>query len=404
MRKILILAGIIAAVGCKQRSQSTSSDLHSDHIDGDATKAHSITDLTDLFVFPAPDKPNQMTVVLNVHPLSRDHNHFSDKVNYNFYFRKASLDLTTKTIITDAASEQVIVCKFATPGDHSNHSMNCSNSLLGQTNVLFNKATKTPGPLQTYHGLRNDPFFFDSKFATSLVADGVLKPRKGENTMAQTNILAMVLEFDPKALLGNDVSLIAVATQSYTTTSNSPFTQLDRLGRPEVTNVTMAAHGSQTDLRDMYNNDRPFKVAPALADKYRTRIIENLAHYDKIDGTTDWTTPQKQVYAKLIVEDFLLVDVTMPAATAGYFTIESSLMKGQANQSYGGRPLNDDFMDTLFGILINNGKEPVSDNVDKPYSPVLQVFPYLALPDETWAGWLKVKAARWKLGIAGNSK
>ena len=402
MKKILILAGIIAAVGCRQRSQSTGSDLHSDHIDGDATKAHSITDLTDLFVFPAPDKPNQMTVVLNVHPLSRDHNHFSDKVNYNFYFRKASLDLTSKTVTTDAASERVIVCKFATPEDHSNHSMKCSNSQLGENIVLFNKVTKTRGPLQTYHGLRSDPFFFDSKFATSLGADGVLKPGKGENIMAQTNILAMVLEFDPNVLLGNDVSLIAVATQSYTSTFSSTFTQFDRLGRPEVTNVTMAAHGSQPDLRDMYNNDRPFKVAPARADKYRTRIIKNLAHYDKIDGTTDWTISQKQVYAELIVEDFLLVDVTMPAATAGYFSIESSLINGQTNQSYGGRTLNDDIMDTLFGILINNGKGPVSDNVDKPYSPVLEVFPYLALPDETWAGWLKAKAARWNLGIAEN--
>ena len=108
------------------------------------------------------------------------------------------------------------------------------------------------------------------------------------------------------------------------------------------------------------------------------------------------------MYAELIVEDFLLVDVTMPAATAGYFSIESSLINGQTNQSYGGRTLNDDIMDTLFGILINNGKGPVSDNVDKPYSPVLEVFPYLALPDETWAGWLKAKAARWNLGIAEN--
>jgi hypothetical protein len=75
---------------------------------------------------------------------------------------------------------------------------------------------------------------------------------------------------------------------------------------------------------------------------------------------------------------------------------------GLPDGQFGGRGLENDIMDTLFGILVNRGEKPISDGVSEPYKDQLFSFPYLADPDDSWAGWAKAKLARWKLGIKPN--
>jgi hypothetical protein len=397
---------IVFATNCKTTQTDSISELHSDHIDGPATTAHAISDMVDFFIFPTPEKEGYVTMVLNVHPLSREHNHFSDKVDYSFYLRKVKIKKNgTKTeLSTEDNSEKVITCRFTTPHDHTKHTMTCTLPGIGAETVTFNDpATATPdGKIRLYHGLRSDPFFFNSDFATSLASEGKKLEPKDNNVMANTNALTVIVQFNPKDMFGSDLSLLGVAVQSHTKGSNGEFQTLDRIGRPEVTNITMVARANAQDLRDQYNLERPFKLSAPSNQLYRERIINNLGHYDAVDGKVDWTPIQKQEYAEIIVNDFLLIDVSKTNQGGGYFAIESALLAGKPHTSFGGRRLQDDIMDTLFGILINRNGQPVADGVNKPDQPIKSEFPYLADPDMSWAGWAKAKLARWKLGGVGH--
>ena len=64
-----------------------------------------------------------------------------------------------------------------------------------------------------------------------------------------------------------------------------------------------------------------------------------------------------------------------------FFEIEQATLHGRAHQTCGGRSLNDDVIDKLITLLVNAGNGArVSDGVDRPETPVSDVFPYLAPP------------------------
>ncbi len=402
--RCLALASIVVG-GCKHHEPSLAV-LHSDHIDGPATSQHSITDISDLYVFPTPGKPDFVTVVLNVHPLSREHNHFSDKVDYDLVFRELSL-ARESGFASDPRSERKISCRFTTPDDHTQHRMSCRFAELGEHHSLFNDARLQPAPadIRAFHGLRADPFFFNAEFATALAQEGKLLTTSGENTMDKTNILTVILQFNVHELFGKRVKYVGVVAQSRTLNRDGTRGRdhlLDRLGRPEVTNVTLVARGEAEDIRDEFNLVPVFATLTGQQRrKFESRIVENLLHYDAVDSKSDWTRDQKEQYARLIVDDWLVFDASVQTP-ARYFAVESQQLFGAPGSQFGGRGIDDDIMDTLFGVLINRGQKAVSDRVDRPYKTTLTAFPYLAKPDSSWAGWAKAKLARWKLGLKEN--
>ena len=58
---------------------STQPGLASDHIDGPVTTKHGVTDITDLYAFPTPGKPGNLSLVLDVSPAVLKNGHFSDR-------------------------------------------------------------------------------------------------------------------------------------------------------------------------------------------------------------------------------------------------------------------------------------------------------------------------------------
>jgi len=383
-------------------SVSIGSALASDHIDGPATTKHAITDLSDFYVFPTPNKAGYITLVANTHPMATEKNHFSDKVKYVFILREAKVQKDPLKILTTTKSEKTITCSFITPHNHDAHTSTCVTSNKNKRTVEFNEVDPTfdDSGLRVYTGLRADPFFFDAKWATKASTQGEISRTSGSNTMDKMNALSIVIDLDVTKLFGKEVSLVALVVKSTTTDPGITRTrQLDRLGRPEVTNVTMVAHEGDEDLRDQYNFDQPFKVKAANKIKYTNHIAKNVKFYDAIDDSSEWSKESANVYAHLIADDFLLVDVTKEAGETGYFTIESALLTGREHNTFGGRQLNDDIMDTLFTILINAGKgSTMTDGVDEPYRDVSDEFPYLADPDTSWKARLKAWAARKALG------
>ncbi len=365
----------------------------SDHIDGPVTTGHAAGDITDLFAFPSPSKPGFLTVVLNTYPFVPSNGHFADKVSYQILIREAK---TGSVILTSKGMD--FSCSFYTPYDHDLHSVECKSSagVSAKAKVNSVKPFVAGNSLQVFAGLRSDPFFFNADWAKAVSNKGVVNPPSNSNTMDQLNILSIVLDIDVKAHFGSAHSdVLALAAQTMTQdTPTSPKRRLDRVGRPEITNVTMNARDKE-DLRDLYNLEAPFTNSQTALPKYKTRISNNISFYDKIDGKEDWSREAKEQIVSLLADDFLVIDLSKPCSGNNFLEIEKSIVAGKPHQTCGGRKLNDDVMDTLFGYYFNADKSPArNDGVKAPYRAISNTFPYLAEPDTSISAKLKALAAR----------
>jgi hypothetical protein len=373
----------------------------SDHIDGPVTTSHRVADLTDLYAFPTANRPGFLTIVLNAYPLVPREGHFTDKVNYTIIIRRASLKEADGGARFETGDEVTLSCTFKTPEVTAEHVVMCrsSNGLSAQTRYQVVTSKERGGDFRLYAGMRADPFFFNADFATDAIA-GKLDPPDDSNVMSGVNVLAIVVEINLSRLYRNAPSLVAVAAE--TTTRDSPgaaLRRLDRVGRPELTNVGMAAH-DELDFRDRYNRDRPFQVPPETQRLYQSRVARNIALYDMLDGREDWQDRDRDAAAAMMADDFLIIDMSKPCQSSSFLEIEQAALRHRAHATCGGRKLNDDIMDTLFTLYVAgmNGK-PVRDGVDRPATPVSAAFPYLAAPDLGFWSSVRAFVARKILGI-----
>jgi hypothetical protein len=218
--------------------------------------------------------------------------------------------------------------------------------------------------------------------------------------MTSLNVLSIVIDVETNKLFGDSPgSLLAVAANTTTQDdADAPVRQLDRIGRPEITNVSLIANG-KPDLRDLYNREQPFNLSPSNANLYRTRLKENITFYDRIDGKVDWPEGDKEALANPLLDDFLVIDLEKPSRSNDFCEIETAMLQGRDHVTCGGRKPTDDIMDTLLTYYINRGLGPeVRDGVDKPDKAISDRFFYLAPPSSGL--WARAKAAfaRWYFG------
>jgi hypothetical protein len=376
--------------------------LASDHIDGPVTTSHRVADLTDLYAFPTPRTPGFLTIILNAYPLVSSTGHFTDKVNYTVIVRRAAIRESGGRSFFETSDEVTINCTFKTPEVTAEHVVMCrtSNGLSAKSMYEVVQDKDKGGDFRLYAGMRADPFFFNADFATDAIA-GKLDPPNDSNVMSGANILTIVMDIEMSRLFKtNPPSMIAVAAE--TTTRDSPraaLRRLDRVGRPEITNVSMAPR-NEPDLRDRYNQDKPFQVPAVNQRLYTEKLARNIAFYDTLDGRKDWQDRDRYDLASLLAADFLVVDISKPCPTQSFFEIEKAILRHTAYGTCGGRKPNDDIMDTLFTMYVAgmNGK-PVKDGVDHPAAAVSSKFPYLAAPELSFWNLVKVWLARKILGI-----
>jgi Domain of unknown function (DUF4331) len=251
--------------------------------------------------------------------------------------------------------------------------------------VNDDKGTTAKG-LRVYAGCRSDPFFIDVAGLRELFQTGRLAfKHPGTHTLAGTNVLGIVVEFDCAMLLASGHGPLFAIVGETITSGKLPI-RLERFGRPEVKNVLLGPrrHDSVNrtiELRDLYNLEDGFHVGPDYREAYRTRISSNLAFLDSVDGKTDWPLDADGIppLTDLILADFFVVDVSKPYVEDSFLEIERATLTGRAHSSCGGRSLNEDVMDALYTLYINGGNGPrISDGVDQATRPASRVFPYLA--------------------------
>jgi hypothetical protein len=138
------------------------------------------------------------------------------------------------------------------------------------------------------------------------------------------------------------------------------------------------------DLRELWNQEDPFELAPNYLGAYRARLNANLAVMDGVDGRTDWPLQPDGTHplTELYLADYQVVDVAKRYAEDSYLEIEQSLLQGRAHATSGGRSLNDDAGDTNLTFVVAGGNgPPISDGVDQATVRASDSFPYLAPPN-----------------------
>jgi hypothetical protein len=367
----------------------------SDHNSGPRALADPVVDITDVYAFPSPEQPGLLVLVLNVFPSAAPAALFSDAVDYRFRLRPVTISRETAAAFAVGEKEYIVSCRFAGPveqqaGRPLAQEGTCTAS-TGQA-VSFRVNDEQGGKahgLRAFAGQRMDPFFFDGvRAAQSIMTRQLAFVSPGDSRQYRQNVLGIVVELDIATIFGADVGpLFAVVGE---TMIAGPITvRLERFGRPLMKSVVLGSKDFDTvnrdlDIRDLYNQEDPFKLGPTYLGAYRARMNANLGFWDGLDHKTDWPPDAHGAHplTELLLADFMVVDVSKPYAEDSYFEIERAVLKGASHQTCGGRSLNDDVGDTIVTMLVNAGNGArISDGVDQQAVRASRAFPYLVPPD-----------------------
>ncbi len=367
----------------------------SDHASGPRAFADPVADITDMFVFPSPEEPSTLVLVMDVFPFAGTSALFSDAVDYRFRVRPAAIALGgTGPAFAFGEKEQVFSCRFAAPSERDGDgalSQVGSCTTPNGTRVSFQVNDEQGGRadgIRVFAGVRMDPFFFDGvKALQTIITRKLAFEVRGTSTMFHQNVLSIVAQLDVPTMLGVEGPMFAVVGETITT--GSLRARLERYGRPEVKNFLLLPKdfdvvNRDIELRDLYNQEDAFQLSAAYGSAYRARMSANLAFWDSLDGNTDWPLDEHGAHplTEFLLADAMVVDVSKPYAEDSYLEIERTVLRGVPHLSCGGRSLNDDAIDTFMTLLVNGGEGPrVSDGVDQATVPASRMFPYLSSPE-----------------------
>lgn len=373
----------------------------SDHFSGPRSLTDPAADITDVFAFPSPDSPEHLVFAMDVFGKAGPSALFSDAVIYRFRVRSAAIDATGPgASFTIGADEMIFDFVFDVPSSPEGGSQPVQNGRCttpsGET-ISFRVNHENGGRSDGVHvfaGQRSEPFFLDVKMVLKTVETRQLAFKKvGSDTLYGTNVLAIVLKFEwAKLLKGGPMFALVCETLA----SGKRPVRIERVGRPEIKNVSLSFKmfdqvNRDLEIRDLYNSEDAFNLAPDYFDAYRVRMNANLNFYDGLDGKVDWPIDEhgNHPLTKHLLADFLVVDASKPFGETSYFEIERSMLKGQAHVTAGGRWLNEDMMGFIYTLYVNAGNGPrIEDGIDGPIAWSSKVFPYMAPPNPP-----KVKAS-----------
>jgi hypothetical protein len=370
----------------------------SDHFSGPRALAGPAGDITDMWAFPSPERPGHLVLVAGLMPAARPGAAFSEAIVCRFRLRPLTVAGTgpqTSFRFGPEAEELVVECGFSAPhpwGSNGGRAQTGWCTTPSGETVRFTVGDEQGASgdgVRVYAGYRADPFFFDLPAWLESVQSGRLAfKERGSNALEGLNLLGVVVEIDLRMLVADGRGpLFGVVTE---TIAAGPLPiRLERFGRPEIKNVILAQKGydklnPQIELRDLYNLEDAFHMSGDYSPAYAARISANLAAFDKLDSRIGWPlgADGEHPLTNLLLDDYMVIDVSKPFATDTYFEIETAMLEGRPHETCGGRWLDDDIMDVMFRFMISGVPgAPVSDGVDAPWKPASMEFPYLASPN-----------------------
>jgi hypothetical protein len=291
----------------------------SDHIDGvPIPGTHRQIDMSDLYVFPTPGNKDRLSIFLNVYPGVSDDGHFSEKVSYKIIINEVEPATDRKRFEVVDGTTHVIDCRFTEHksgfwlfGEDKPGTANCS---LSQQSQEITKVTTTVGEIQEsedklirfFAGSRSDAFFLASEqFIPVTDREGFPSP-KGENYanfLENLNVLTLAFELDYALIGGTGSKYYAIAAEAYTDYEQQGNTHLDRVGRAEITNLSLHSYDDAKKIKLKYNSYPAFQTELANSqNEFRDRLKSNIGTYDTYDDNRDWTDEGLQTLITVLLD------------------------------------------------------------------------------------------------------
>jgi Domain of unknown function (DUF4331) len=328
----------------------------SDHNNSPRGVAEPAIDIGDSYVFPSPSRPGRLVLVMTVFPNAQPGALFSDAASYRFRVRPVTIPAGGHGSGFEVGADEFdVTYTFAAPvatDDPGNPVQEGTGALPNGATVSFRvdneQGAEAPGA-RVFAGLRMDPLFNDStSYVETLATRRLAFQANGTNGADGWDILGIVVELDVATMLGRAPATLFAVAAEVVTAGKFPA-RLERFGRAFVKGQMLGEVGADTvnrdlDLRELWNQEDPFELAPNYLGAYRARLNANLAVMDGIDGKVDWPLQPDGTHplTELYLGDYQVVDVAKPYAEDSYLEIELALMQGRAHVTCGGRSLNDD--------------------------------------------------------------
>ena len=294
----------------------------SDHISGPRALADPIADITDVYAFPSPERPDRLVLVVNTLPMAKPSDLFSDGTVVPLQGATAEQ--------ADAGRPRLAVrphrrrvrprLRLLRPGaQRCAPSRKAPAPSRAEQSVSFRVNDPhggAAGGVRVFAGTRWDPFIMDARAAlTTLATHELAFTDPGSIFLDGKNVLSLVIEVDTRLLGG--AGLVGVVAE--TLTRGTLNVRIERVGRPEVKNMMLASKefdpvNRDLEIRDLYNMEDAFHLGDSYGGAYRARLNANLAFWDGLDGKVDWPADEDGDHplTDLVLADFLVVDVTKP--------------------------------------------------------------------------------------------
>jgi hypothetical protein len=422
MRKAILLAAgavavLIAALAAAVTGGGPGDGIASSHREAPVIAEDPSADLTDVYAFRSPDKPDTVTIIANVIPgedpaAGPNWYTFSPTARYNlkidtdgdvqpnviyrFQFRTKTGQLflgdTAQpfTVTRIAGGRSTVVAQGTTaPNNIGPRSTPNYRDLVTKSVISFDG-----GRSRAFAGQRDDGFFGDIGAIFDLVAirKGTGNMGGGRDFFAGYGVHSFAVQVpiaDLKAKNGTigvwgSVDRRRVTTRGAVARDSGPWTQVNRLGNPLVNEVIIP-----TQLKDAWNVQQPWQesryrryymeplLAKVLNQLYKLEVPET-GRDDLVSVLL--TGVPKLNYTGPKLADVLRLNLTIPVTKS-----PSRLgVLGGDNQGWpNGRRLSDDVVDIAeqaVGGFLKGTKLPLGDGVNADDVQTLDSFPYQADP------------------------
>jgi Domain of unknown function (DUF4331) len=305
-------------------------------------------DLTELFVFAAPDDPDRTVLIMDANPFTNGNGFHPDAV-YRFNIDTngdALAEVAFSFTFTPPTNDgrQTATATYAT-GRHA-QTREPTGELLIQATPVGVDATATPvqaGPCRLFVGKRSDPFFADADGVLHWLIDGANGSFQwtGTDTFAGANIFSIALEV-PNHLLGPGPQIGVWITTSLR--RDGTLVPMDREGNPSFNPIL-----NPNDLKDQFNATDPVDDVK----NYLQPLSQTLQRHG-------YPPDEATAAARTLLPDILHYDRTQPAHYPN------------------GRVMTDDVFSARM-IFMTHGQ--ATPQAIKPHDDLLATFPYLGTPN-----------------------
>jgi hypothetical protein len=304
-------------------------------------------DLTDLFVFTAPDNPDRTVLIMNSNPFTKGDGFHPDAV-YRFNIDNdgdALADVAFSfTFSPNENGRQTATAYYASGREAQTREPR--GEVLIEATAVGSDAMAAPvkaGPCRLFIGQRSDPFFADADGVLHWLIDGQAGSFQwtGKDTFAGANILSIAVEV-PNDMLGPG-PLIGV----WITTSlrlDGMLVPMDREGNPSFNPILNA-----NEIKDLFNATDPVDDVR----NYLKPLSETLQRHGYPPG-------EATAAALTLLPDILHYDRTKPAHYPN------------------GRVMTDDVFSARMIFMVHGQATPQGVG---PHDDLVAHFPYLGPPN-----------------------